>query len=222
MLLSTTISLGLEYELRQDGTAVVISIGSCKDNNIIIPQFIEGKTVTAVADDAFSNNNDIVSVKLPSSLISIGKNSFAWCRRLEIVIAGGLIEIGSKAFIGCDSLGDLALGKKIKKIGTKAFAYCPSLTSAVLPDSIREMGCSVFEGCRNLNYVVLPESLKVLENGTFYACTNLQYVDIPQNLKYIDEYAFAYCIALDTICISKNTVTNKTAFFEAQVKTKTA
>ncbi len=218
MLLSTTISLGLEYDLCQDGTARVISIGSCKDVNIVVPQFIDGKTVVAISENAFSRQSDIVSVKLPSTVTSIGKNAFAWCRKLEVVFACGLIEVGDKAFIGCDNLSDLGLGRRIKKIGAKAFAYCPSLTSAYLPDSIREMGASVFAGCRNLSTVVLPESLKVLENGTFYACTSLKNVDIPENLKYIDEYAFAYCISLDDIYVSKNTVTNKSAFFESQIK----
>ena len=218
MLLSTTISLGLEYRFSQDGTATVISVGSCSDRNIIIPRFIEGKNVVAVAENAFAGQNQILSIKLPPSVTTIGKGAFAWCRNLELVMASGLIELGAKAFIGCDSLCDLGLGKRIKRIGSKAFAYCPSLTSAHLPDSIREMGSSVFEGCRNLDTVVLPQSLKILENGTFYACTNLKRVDLPSELKYIDEYAFAYCTALDYIVLSGKTVTNKSAFFEAHVK----
>ena len=218
MLLSTTVSFGLEYEVRRDGTAVLTAIGSCTDTCITVPQFFEGKTVVAVADNAFKGNSDIISIKLPSSVSSIGKNAFAWCRRLETVIGGGLVEIGAKAFAGCDSLADLGLGKKLKRIGAKAFAYCPSLTSAYLPDSVYEMGAAVFEGCRNLDTVVLPSSLRIVENGTFYACTSLRRVEIPTTLKYIDEYAFAYCVSLDMIAISKQTVTNKNAFFESQIK----
>ena len=218
MLLSTTVSLGLEYEVRRDGTAVLMSIGSCADSCITVPQFFEGKTVVAVADNAFRGNCEIISIKLPSTVTVIGKNSFAWCRNLETVIGGGLLEIGAKAFIGCDSLSDLGLGKKVKKIGTKAFAYCISLTSAYLPDSICEMGVSVFEGCRNLDTVALPDSLRIVENGTFYACTSLKHVEMPRNLKYIDEYAFAYCVSLDEISLSKQTVTNNNAFFESQIR----
>jgi len=218
MLLSATISIGLEYDFCRDGTATVTSIGSCTDSHIVIPQFVEGKTVVAIADNAFAGKSEILSVKLPCSVTSIGKKAFAWCRGLELVIANGLLEIGDKAFMGCDCLSDLGLGKRIRKIGSKAFAYCPSLTSAHLPDSIREMGSSVFEGCQNLDTVVLPDCLKVLENGTFYACTNLKSVEFPVNLKYIDEYAFAYCISLGAISISKNTVTNKSAFFESDIR----
>ena len=216
MLLSTTVSFGLEYEVRRDGTAVLKSIGSCYDSCISVPQFFEGKTVVAVADNAFRGNSQIVSIKLPATVTVIGKSAFAWCRSLETVIGGGLLEIGAKAFVGCDNLTDLGLGKRLKRIGAKAFAYCPSLTSAYLPDSVCEMGVSVFEGCRNLDTVALPNSLRIVENGTFYACTNLKHVDIPCNLKYIDEYAFAYCVSLDMISLSKHTVTNKNAFFEAQ------
>ena len=218
MVLSSTVSFGLEYEVRRDGTAVLTSLGTCKDCCITVPQFHEGKTVVAVADGAFKSNSEILSIKLPASVTTIGKNAFAWCRNLELVVASGLIEIGAKAFVGCDSLTDLGLGKKLKRIGSKAFAYCPSLTSAYLPDSVYEMGNSVFEGCRNLDTVVLPSSLRIVENGTFYACTSLKHIEIPDNLKYIDEYAFAYCISLDEISISKKTVTNKDAFFESKIK----
>ena len=77
MLLSSVISLGLEYDVRQDGTAIVTSIGSCTDKDIVIPQFYEGKTVVAIAPDAFARQNEIVSIKLPVSVTVIGKNAFA-------------------------------------------------------------------------------------------------------------------------------------------------
>lgn len=219
MLLSSTVSFGLEYEIRRDGTAILTSIGSCKDACISVPQFVEGKTVVAVADNAFKGNLQIISVRLPLSVTYIGQNAFAWCRNLELVTGAGLVEIGAKAFVGCDSLADLGLGKKLRRIGAKAFAYCPALTSAYLPDSICEMGTSVFEGCRNLDTVVLPNSLRIVENGTFYACTSLRHVEIPSGLRYIDEYAFAYCTSLNDISVSKQTVTNKDAFFESKIKT---
>ena len=211
--MNNKISLGLEYDIVKNGAVIIRSIGSCEDKDIVIPEFIDGKTVVGIANGAFARS-DIKSVALPYSLSVIGKNAFAFCAKLECISAFGVSEIGDRAFMGCDSLTDIGLSSKIKRIGDKCFAYCPSLTTAHLPDSISEMGRSVFEGCRNLIYASLPQGINIIESGTFYACQNLSRVVVPEHLEYIDEYAFAYCISLSDITISKATVVNRDAFFE--------
>jgi hypothetical protein len=213
--MNNRISNGLEYVFCKNGTALLSSIGSCTDVDIVVPEFVEGKTVTGVAEGAFARSSEIRSVVLPITVSAIGKNAFAWCHNLEFVSASGVVEIDDKAFIGCDSLSDLGLGSKIKRIGCKSFAHCHSLSSAHLPAGICEIGCSAFEGCRSLSFVSLPDSLRFLENGIFYACTSLRRITLPSSLEYIDEYAFAYCISLESINISAKTVVNRDAFFES-------
>ena len=213
MQINRMISIGLEYSISKN-CVTVCSIGSCEDVDIVIPEFIEGKTVVAIADNAFTRNSDIKSVTLPQSLSFIGKSAFAWCRNLERVDAPCVIEICDKAFMGCDSLTDIGLSSKLRCIGDKTFAFCPSLTSASMPNGIIRMGASVFEGCRNLKTVSLPQNLKIIANSTFYACTALERVIMPQALAYVDELAFAYCIALEYPVIPEKTVINRDAFFE--------
>ena len=72
------ISLGLEYKI-QNGFAILCSVGSCNDSDIVVPEYYEGKIVASVSDNAFSRCENLISIKLPSSVVSIGKSAFAWC-----------------------------------------------------------------------------------------------------------------------------------------------
>ena len=109
-------SSGIEYKFGKNGTASIVSIGTCTDKHIIIPEFYEGKTVTSVEDGAFAHADGVVSITLPHTVSHIGKKAFAWSQKLEFVRASGVIEISDKAFMGCDSLTDITLGSKIKQI----------------------------------------------------------------------------------------------------------
>ena len=149
-------SSGLEYRFGKNGTAIITSVGTCTDKHIIIPEFIDGKTVTEVDEKAFCSSDSILSITLPYTVSKIGKGAFAWCRKLEFIKASGVLEISDKAFMGCESLTDIYLGSRLKKIGKKAFAYCIELQSAELPNSVTEIGASAFEGCRNLLTASLP------------------------------------------------------------------
>ena len=211
-------SSGIEYRFGKNGTAAIVSIGTCTDKHIIIPEFVDGKTVTSVDDGAFECVDNVLSITLPHTVSHIGKKAFAWSRKLEFVRASGVVELGAKAFMGCESLTDITLGSKIKRIGKKAFAYCIELSCADLPSSIYEIGASAFEGCRALRCVTLPESLKIIEGGMFYACTNLSRVTVSNTVRYIDENAFAYCISLNEINVPRNAVINQNAFFECHRK----
>ena len=75
------------------------------DADIIIPDKISGKTVTAISSKAFYNCIDITSVTIPDTVKSIGEYAFANCTNLEnIYIGNNIIGIGDNAFTGCNNL----------------------------------------------------------------------------------------------------------------------
>jgi len=206
---------GLEYSLLDGGVAVLVGIGYCNKEHIVVPETISGFTVVGVAEKAFFKSSDLKSIVLPSSVKFIEDQAFAWCSNLEEVIFDGILEIGNRSFIGCDKLKLLSFSNVIEFIGEKAFAYCPSLVSLTIPESVISIGQSAFEGCRSLVSVNISENVRLIENGTFYACTSLRSVTLPRRLEYIDEYAFAYCSAVTDMIIPKKTVVNSDAFFES-------
>lgn len=73
-------SQGLEYISVRYGTAyAVYGIGECTDTNIVIPEKVNGKPVIAIAEGAFKNNENIVSVVVPDSVEEIEKKAFSGC-----------------------------------------------------------------------------------------------------------------------------------------------
>jgi len=92
------------YEVK-NGTAEITGY-SGKYSVLVIPDTIDGYTVTSIADSVFSGNTSLTSVSLPQNLKSLG-----WF-----------------AFSGCTSLKSATLPKSISEIGYDAFAYCTKLT----------------------------------------------------------------------------------------------
>ena len=206
-------SNGLEYRVLAENKLSLCGIGSCADENIIVPEIVDGAQVISVDSGAFAHAT-IKSVTLPLSVDYIGAEAFAWCKELCSVTLGGVKFISERVFMGCDSLENISLGNDLELIGEKAFAYCSALEKISIPKKVYSIGASAFEGCSSLISISLPDSLKVIENGTFYACTTLRSINLPSALEYINEFAFAYCISLDIQSLPIKTIINRYAFFE--------
>lgn len=216
-----TSSTGLDFSISSQNEAYLCGIGNCTDENVVVPSSINGYMVVGVTEKAFERNDTIKSIILPSSVESIGKMAFAWCRNLENVRIEGVIHIENRAFMGCDRLQNVVLGDYLETVGEKAFSYCSALAILSLPRHTVSVGSAAFEGCRSLRKISLPNSIKTIENSTFYACTSLRSVKLSNQLEYIDEYAFAYCISITEMNLSPKTVINNEAFFECEnVRTK--
>lgn len=207
-------SKGLEFNILDSGVAVVSGIGYCENEYITVPEKIEGFSVVGVAEKAFCKSLQIKSITLPDSVKYIDDEAFAWCHELKSIKFEGILEIGERAFMGCDKLSEMSFGNELEVIGEKAFAYCPSIIAVELPDSVSFLGSSSFEGCRSLKSVSIPDSVKTIEYGTFYACSSLRQVKLPKRLEYIDEYAFAHCTSITEMALPSKTVLNADAFFQ--------
>ena len=216
-----TSSKGLDFVINSQNEAILCGIGTCTDENVVVPSSFNGCIVVGVAEKAFERNDFVKSIVLPFSVENIEKMAFAWCRKLESIRMEGVVNIKNRAFMGCDSLKSISLGDYLTTIDEKAFSYCAALDFLNLPRHIEFIGSAAFEGCRNLKKIALPNSIKIIENSTFYACSSLRCVKLPNQLEYIDEYAFAYCISITEMNLSPKTVINSEAFFECEtVKTK--
>ena len=65
-------------------------------------------SVTGVAEYAFGNNANILSLVLPEGTATIGRNAFYYSTKLmSLTLPSSLTEIGQEAFVGADQLADV-------------------------------------------------------------------------------------------------------------------
>ncbi|MBQ8293018.1 MAG: leucine-rich repeat domain-containing protein [Bacilli bacterium] len=142
-------SEGLEY--KQIGSEyMVIGIGTCTDENLVIPSEYEGLPVTLIGVDAFKRCNFIKSVVIPGSVNTIGGSAFSMCEALEeVTISKGVITIGEGAFGWCEDLKEIDIPSSVTTIGEGAFSWCENLREVDIPSSVTTIMCGAFNGCKN-------------------------------------------------------------------------
>lgn len=87
-----------DYTVLSDGT-VEITYYKGTDANVVIPETIDGYTVTSIGDSAFLMRTGITSVEIPETVKYIGAKAFSNCSGItEIVLPESIRTIGDEAF----------------------------------------------------------------------------------------------------------------------------
>lgn len=166
-------SEGLEYKSNGDGTCAVIGMGTCTDTELVIPKKSpDGDKVTSISDEAFKNAK-ITLLKIVGDVTEIGRNAFMNCNHLKTVALGkSLIKLGSEAFFGCDLITEIELPETFEEFGKK------------VDYKENEYGCSgTFEGCVKLSTINIPKNVKAIYSDTFKG-TALSNVKMDVQFKY--------------------------------------
>src|SRR5699024_10961471 len=96
----------------------------------VIPDTIEGVSVTSIGDEAFFGCYSLSSIEIPTSVTSIGNGAFFGCGRLSSIdIPASVTNIGEHVFGNCDSLKSIEIPASVTSIEAGAFAYCNSLSN---------------------------------------------------------------------------------------------
>ena len=112
------------------------------EENIVIPEMINGVEVTGIAWSAFADSYNLKSIVIPDTVTMIAGDSFQRCSNLtEIILPEGLQRIESGAFWGCTSLTNIRIPASVTYVGDgtsspyyqeNTFMGCSNLTSIVL------------------------------------------------------------------------------------------
>ncbi|MBQ8566546.1 MAG: leucine-rich repeat domain-containing protein [Clostridia bacterium] len=221
-------SNGMVYELNANGTEyTLVSIGSCTDKKIIIPEKYNGLPVTAIGDKAFYYKGSIVEIIIPNSVKSIGNSAFSECTSLsKIHIGTGVTSIGDNAFLHCKSLKSLVIPDAVEAFGFAPFADCPSLTEFIVTSNSKSF--KTVEGDvysldgktlvfhapgKSTETINIPNTVTAIGDSAFYGCKNITAVTIHDKVTSIGSYAFSNCDKLQTLTLGNGIKTIGDAAF---------
>ena len=153
----------LKYHISSDTTAEVIYDESYKElKSVVIPSKIQidvfSYPLTSIGE---------LSIKIPSSVTSIGDGAFRDCSGLtSIEIPSSVTSIENDVFWNCCGLTSIRIPSSVISIGNYAFSDCRALTSIKIPFSVTNIGVFAFKNCKNLD-VIIDNSEKNISVGDY-------------------------------------------------------
>lgn len=155
---------------------------------IEIPDYIDGKPVRAIGEDAFYGRTGITSVSYSWMVGSIGYKSFCSCSGLRrIAIPESVTNIDACAF-SFSGIGEADVGGGVRMIREETFYGCSNLSNVTLCAGVEVIGTNAFGSCLSLKSVTIPQSVERIESGAFKG-TSLKTVQVPYTT-IIEEDAF--------------------------------
>lgn len=202
----TARSQGLEYKVNDDGVScTVIGIGSCTDEILFIPEYIDGYKVTEIGDSAFYECG-FKKVVLSQYIVKIGNKSFMKCKQLEeITIPASFKSVGDEGFYMCDLLktvyyqGDIegwcsvvfgdTWGTPLGR-STRFYINDELIVNLVIPDTVTKINDQAFFGCDYIQSVVIGNGVVEIGDQAFSWCESLSDIVLGNSVKIIDDCAF--------------------------------
>lgn len=204
-------SNGFTYEITEDDVTITGWTGDKETvTSLVVPDTIDGKTVTRLGQSSLEDMPLLTSIKLPSGLESMGVWALSGNTSLkEITIPKTLKKDG----IGCgnyygigtrNSFSDTALETIILEDGIEAVpsylcVYQDKLTKVVVPDSVTTVGYRAFGDADALTEIDLPSSVKTIEYCAFWGSDGFTTIDLPEGLETIERNAFESCDGLTEV-----------------------
>ncbi len=158
--------------------------------SFIIPDYIEGRTVTVIGDGAFAEQELLEKIIMPNTITEIESNAFKNCIKLNN-----------------DEFESIRFSSALTTIGTSAFENCSALNVIILPEGVSAVGDAAFKGCINLEEVLIPASVTNIGNSIFENCSKLYNVKIEKEVGNIPSFGvniFNGCNALESIKVKQN------------------
>ena len=179
--LDETNPTAFEYDIVDDHVVITGLVEDPKD--IIIPSVIHDKPVTTIGDRAFANRQNITTITIPESVISIGDDAMTGCKSLEAIH----VNENNPNFTASD-------GMLFNKDKSMLIAYPSGKKDeyVAIPDDVTSIKENAFDGCSYIQCIVLPNSC-ILSQNCLFNCENLIAVVVDaSNLYYTSRDGVLY------------------------------
>ncbi len=153
------------YAILEDGT-ISITKYTGKDENLVIPSEIDGKTVTSLGVTSFMMNPSIKTVSIPDTVTVIDTYAFSYCMNLtSVTIPDSVVTISDGAFQYCSKLDNVVVPDSVKSMGVRAFGDDTALTKIELSDNNTTFADCVLDGCTSLKDIYFTGSEDEFNNS---------------------------------------------------------
>ena len=185
------------------GQEVTIIKGKGLSGHVVVPEYIAGKLVTTIGNNAFENCSAVTEITLSDSVDELGSSAFKDCSSLvRINGTSNLSVIKDSTFEGCSALAYFPDLSTVTSIGNYAFKGCSSLTTFTISDSLTSIGNYAFENCVML--LQTPDLTNVTSIGdyAFKGCTLLSEIKSLDGCASFGEGIFTACENIAKIMLS--------------------
>lgn len=197
----------------------ISSYAFCNIKSLTAVMFEKGSQLTSIGDYAFLGTTSLTSIKIPSSVESMGKNAFAFDKSL-VIYAEARHE--SSGWDYDWNFNDYPVVWNVKEYGKyngihyarlnddsiTIISVDNTIENLVIPKAINNYEVKsiydrAFYNNQELKTVIFEEGSQLVSIGrvAFRCCTNLTSIIIPSTVINIDENAFYGCTSLTSIII---------------------
>lgn len=221
-------SEGFEFESNGDGTCTITGIGTCTDEDIVIPlESPAGETVTLIEKYALHSLENVNSITLVNYTYEIDDNAFQYGEFTAVNIIGGSPVINKSAFSSCEDLTSISFRDCNFQASEYAFYSCGKDAEVTFSDctgvieknafqygdfsSLTISNCnlqiekSAFSSCEDLTSVVFTDSTLETEEYAFYSCGDSAKIEMTNCSLTFDDRTFQYS-SLESLTITGSKV----------------
>lgn len=163
------------------------------------------KDLTTIGESAFSSKVNLVTVEVPSTVTTIGYNAFGGCGNLENCDLSGcaITAIPDGCFNSSEKLKPFNIPATVTSIGSYAFRDC-YVFSSPLPAGLKSIGYYAFYYAdMNGIDVVLQEDIEIGQSA--FDGSNISSIEFPTTY-WQDNSTYNYCSNLQVIIYKSPTV----------------
>ena len=201
------------YHALEDGT-VQLEAYFGKAADVVIPDTIDGKTISAIGFVTFPET--VKTVDIPASVtkisdvrifahsmtsISVDENNKHYSSENGVLFNKDKTEI--LKYPEANANTSYQIPETVVKIGDFAFNWCEKLTSITIPDDVTYIGDRSFYFCSGVKSIALPKSLLSIGFEAFAYC-GIETISIPAAVTKIEDDSFEHCDNLASVTVDEN------------------